>query len=88
MAAKGLINSQELFLSRVLFTLVILFILRFGIVVPIPEIDQEYLYVALKKNARIRQCLACRIPACRSLVGNLVGALSDGLSGKSVGNWF
>jgi len=58
MAAKGLINSQELFLSRVLFTLVILFILRFGIVVPIPEIDQEYLYVALKKNSTLNMLSA------------------------------
>ena len=42
-------------------------------------------YIELKKKLLVRHCLACRIPACRSLVGNLVGALSDGLSGKLVG---
>ena len=50
MTAKGLINSQELFVSRVLFTLAIILIIRFGIFVPIPEIDQQYLFIAMKKN--------------------------------------
>ena len=50
MSTKGLINSRDLFISRVLFTLFIVLIGRLGMFVPIPQIDQQYLYSTLKDN--------------------------------------